>query len=137
SSTFPVNAEKVMITTGAMEEPEIFPGWTLPGVMTAGAAQILINCERVLPGERALILGSNDFALEVARQLHDCGIKVKGIVESGNELLSQYAELAERIRDADIPVLLNSVIESAIGKGEVEKVYVSTDGNESVYDVDL
>src|SRR5699024_571976 len=77
-----------------------------------------------------------DFALEVARQLHDCGIKVKGIVESGNELLSQYAELAERIRDADIPVLLNSVIESAIGKGEVEKVYVSTDGNESVYDVD-
>lgn len=137
SSTFPVNAEKVMITTGAMEEPKIFPGWTLPGVMTAGAAQILINCERVLPGERALILGSNDFALEVARQLHDCGTKVKGIVESGSQLLSQYDELAERIRDADIPVLLNSVIESAIGKGEVEKVYVSTDGNESVYDVDL
>src|SRR5699024_3864355 len=137
SDTFPVNAEKIMITTGAMEEPEIFPGWTLPGVMTAGAAQILINRERVLPGERALILGSNDFALEVASQLHDCGIKVKGIVESGSELLCQNDELAVKMRDADIPVLLNSVIESATGKGEVEEVYVSTDGSKSLYDVDL
>ncbi|SFB38599.1 sarcosine oxidase subunit alpha [Lentibacillus halodurans] len=133
-STFQVQAANVIMTTGAMEEPDIFPGWTLPGVMTAGAAQILINRERVLPGKRALILGSNNFALEVARQLNDCGVAVKGIVESRNELLSQNDEL---LCEVDIPVLLDSAIERAIGKGEVEKVYVNTDGIESVYDVDL
>lgn len=137
SNTFPVNAKKIVIATGAEEEPEIFPGWTLPGVMTAGAAQLLMNRERVFPGGKVLVLGSNDFALEVVCQLNDCDIKVEGIIESGSELLYQDNGLAMKIQDAGIPVLLNSYIESATGKGEVEKVCVNTDGNENLYNVDL
>ncbi|WP_010531921.1 NAD(P)/FAD-dependent oxidoreductase [Lentibacillus jeotgali] len=133
----PIDAKNVLITTGAMEEPDIFPGWTLPGVMTAGAAQILINRERVLPGKQALILGSNEFALEVAAQLHDCGIAIKGIVENRSELLCQNEKLIARISNAEIPIVLNGVIESAIGKGKVEEAYVNHNGNNALYDVDL
>src|SRR5699024_10423376 len=65
SSTIPITAKKIIVTTGAAEEASVFPGWTMPGVMTVGAAQILMNREHVLPGKNAFILGSNTFSLEV------------------------------------------------------------------------
>ena len=48
-------------STGAFsragQNPLILPGWTLPGVITAGAAQSMINVQRVLPGHKAVIIG--------------------------------------------------------------------------------
>ena len=44
-----VNAKRVLLATGAMERPVPVPGWTLPGVMTAGAAQILMKSAGMLP----------------------------------------------------------------------------------------
>ena len=46
-----VEAEKIIITTGAVENSLAFPGWTLPNIMGAGAAQTMINVNRVLPGQ--------------------------------------------------------------------------------------
>jgi len=137
NKTFPIYAKKIIISTGAAEELEIFSGWTLPGVMTAGAAQILMNEERVLPGKEAFILGSNDFALSVACQLKDCGINVKGIIEKGPEIICQSNKLVERLRIYDIPILLNSFIEQAQGNDEVEEVCINIDGREYFYNVDL
>lgn len=137
SQTFPIEAKKVIVSTGAMEEPEIFPGWTLPGVMTAGAAQKLVNRDRVFPGSKALVLGSNDFALETAYLLYTCGIKVEGIIENESKLRCQNTDLVEKLDSADIPILLNSYIERATGRGEVEEVCVNAKGHKSFYNVDL
>src|SRR5699024_6245489 len=61
SSTIPITAKKIIVTTGAADEASVFPGWEMPGVMTVGAAQILMNREHVLPGKNSFILGSNTF----------------------------------------------------------------------------
>ncbi len=53
-----VKAKRIVIASGASENPLCFPGWTLPGVMGAGAAQTMVNVHRVLPGTRALFIGS-------------------------------------------------------------------------------
>ena len=45
-----VEAQKVLIAPGAHDRPVVFPGWTLPGVLTAGAAQTIVKTQRVLPG---------------------------------------------------------------------------------------
>ena len=58
-----------MLCTGAYDRPVAFPGWTLPGVMTAGGAQALAKGQGVLPGKRVLLAGAGPFLLPVAAQL--------------------------------------------------------------------
>ncbi|GIO23801.1 NAD(P)/FAD-dependent oxidoreductase [Oceanobacillus sp. J11TS1] len=122
--TFAIQSQKNIIAPGAAEKAKIFPGWTIPGVMTAGAAQILINRERVLPGKNAVMLGSNDYSLEVARQLKACGVTIKAIVEDKEQMISSDMELLHDMKN--VPVYLNSTIESATGKEELNKVVVKT-----------
>lgn len=71
-----VRPRKVVLATGAYDRPVPFPGWTLPGVMTAGAAQTLVKAERVLPGQRVLLAGAGPFLLPVARGLATDGAEV-------------------------------------------------------------
>ena len=119
--TYEINSRKNIIAPGAQEEAKVFPGWTLPGVMTAGAAQILINREKVLPGKRVVMVGSNDFSLEVARQLNACGITVAAIVEETN---CSDGELVKTVEN--VPVYKDSSIEIVTGAGEVEHVVIQT-----------
>ena len=135
-----IDPQSVIVATGAAEGAIPFPGWTLPGVMTIGAAQILINRERVYPGRTALVVGSSDMALEVSRQMHDVGIKVLGLVESTGQILAQDKRIISSFQETGIPLLLNTVVASATGRGQVEKVLLSTgqDQNlEQAYELDL
>ncbi len=84
-----VSASSMVVATGAAENPVVFPGWTLPGIMTIGAAQILVNRERVYPGKTTLIIGSSDLSLETAAQMMAVGIEVLGIVEKSEKLLAR------------------------------------------------
>jgi len=52
SRSYIIDADRIIIAAGATENSLSFEGWTLPGVMTAGCAQTLINVHRVLPGKR-------------------------------------------------------------------------------------
>src|SRR5262249_9399586 len=69
-------ADQLIIATGAYDRPVPFPGWTLPGVMTAGGVQSFIKTMRVLPGQRALVAGTGPLLLVVAFQLAEAGAKV-------------------------------------------------------------
>jgi D-hydroxyproline dehydrogenase subunit alpha len=71
-----VEAAAVVLATGAYDRSVAFPGWTLPGVMTAGAAQALAKGQGVLPGRRVLLAGAGPFLLPVARQLTSQGAEV-------------------------------------------------------------
>src|SRR5690606_32822819 len=53
------NAKTLLIATGAAEKPAPIPGWTLPGVMSIGAAQVMTNVHRVRVGQRGIVVGVN------------------------------------------------------------------------------
>jgi len=72
----------VLLATGAQERPMPFPGWQLPGVMTVGAAQILLKTARQIPDAPVWIAGSGPLLLLYARQLTDAGGKVAGILDT-------------------------------------------------------
>ena len=72
----------VIVATGAFERPIIVPGWTLPGVMTTGAAQTLWRSYRTLPGRRVAICGSGPLNLQVALELSDGGAEVALVAEA-------------------------------------------------------
>ncbi|MFC7557955.1 hypothetical protein ACFQY3_01330 [Paenibacillus farraposensis] len=60
--------------------PELpLDGWTLPGVMSSGAAQVMTNVHYVKPGERGIIVGMNVLSMAIARELSVDGVKVVAI----------------------------------------------------------
>jgi NADPH-dependent 2,4-dienoyl-CoA reductase/sulfur reductase-like enzyme len=71
-----LRAGAVVLATGAYDRPVAFPGWTLPGVMTAGGAQALAKGQGVTPGRRVLLAGAGPFLLPVAEQLTARGAEV-------------------------------------------------------------
>lgn len=119
-----VEAEKLLLCTGGAENPLRFPGWTLPGVMGAGAAQTMVNVQRVLPGKRILMVGSGNVGVIVAYQLLQAGADVVGIVE-GMPRIGAYGVHAAKIRRAGIPFYLGYTIAEAKGKDHVEKAVIA------------
>ena len=77
-----VRARAIVLCTGAYDRPVAFPGWTLPGVMTAGGAQALAKGQGVLPGKRVLLAGAGPFLLPVAAQLASLGAEVVAVAEA-------------------------------------------------------
>lgn len=80
-----------IIATGAYERPLIVPGWTLPGVMTTGAAQTLWRGYRTLPGRRIAVCGSGPLNLQVALELAEGGAEVAMVTESAPTPFSRPA----------------------------------------------
>ena len=70
------SAKQVLLATGAQERAVPFPGWTLPGVMTAGSAQILMKTSGLLPKD-AVLAGSGPLLYLIATQMIDAGAPPK------------------------------------------------------------
>lgn len=81
-----VLARRLVLATGAFDRPVAFPGWTLPGVMTAGGLQNLLKSQAVLPGRRVAVVGTGPLILVVARQLLAAGAHVAVVAESATYL---------------------------------------------------
>ena len=77
-----VEARRVLIATGAMERPVPVPGWTLPGVMGAGAVQATMKSAGLVPDGRAVIAGCGPLVYLVAHQLLIAGGSVAGVLDT-------------------------------------------------------
>ena len=73
--------QRLIVAAGAYERGRPVPGWTLPGVMTTGAAQTLLRSYAVLPGKRVLVAGNGPLNLQVALELARAGADVAAVVE--------------------------------------------------------
>lgn len=101
------------------------PGSRPAGVFTAGLAQRYINIENLKPGSRAVILGSGDIGLIMARRCTLEGISVEGVYE-----LMPYANGLRRnvkncLDDFGIPLHLSTTVTRVVGRDRVEAVEVS------------
>lgn len=74
--------DAVVLATGAHDRTLPFPGWDLPGVFTAGAAQALAKGERIAVGRRVVVAGAGPFLLPVAASLAQTGSRVLGVYEA-------------------------------------------------------
>jgi NADPH-dependent 2,4-dienoyl-CoA reductase/sulfur reductase-like enzyme len=73
--------KRILLATGALERPMPVPGWTLPGVMTAGAGQILLK-QSGIACERAVLVGSGPLLYLVATQMVRAGVPPLALVET-------------------------------------------------------
>lgn len=138
-----VQAEKIIICTGASENVVRFKGWTLPGVMGAGAAQTMVNINRVLPGKRILMIGTGNVGLIVSYQLMQGGADVVALVEAAPKI-GGYAVHASKLTRAGAPIKTRYTIIEARGQERVEQAVIGQvdekwniiPGTEEVLDVD-
>jgi len=71
----------ILLATGTTERPVPIPGWTLPGVMTVGAAQIALKTGGLLPGGRTWLAGQGPLLLLYANQVLDAGGRIAGVID--------------------------------------------------------
>lgn len=122
--SFRFRSRYLVLATGATENGLVFPGNTLPGVITAGAAQTMVNLRHVRPGTRAVVVGSGNVGLIVSYQLMQAGMEVAAIVEAAPRL-SGYAVHAGKVRRAGVPILLSHTVAEARGETELEEVVIA------------
>ncbi|MFI2030132.1 NAD(P)/FAD-dependent oxidoreductase [Streptomyces buecherae] len=77
-------ADALVLCPGAFDRSLPFPGWDLPGVVTAGAAQALAKGQRLAVGQRVIVAGTGPFLLPVAAALLGAGARVLGVWEAGS-----------------------------------------------------
>ena len=125
-----IRAEILVFATGAREQYLPFNGWTLPGVMSLGAAQILMKSHRILPGASTAIAGTSPLMMALAHDLLKHGGQVAALAD-GHSLkwklsqlpffarhgsrLVQGARYAARLLQHRVPVLHGHHIKEARG----------------------
>lgn len=100
-----LEAPFVLLATGAAEYSIPLPGWTLPGVMSIGAAQVMTNVHRVQVGKKGIIIGANILSFAILSELQLAGITVDHIV------LPEKSELSQKTGEPE--EVLNSLLNAA------------------------
>lgn len=135
--------DAIIVATGATENVVTFKGWTLPGVMGAGAAQTMMNMHHITPGKKVLMLGSGNVGLVVGFQLLQAGCEVVALVDAAPKV-GGYGVHASKITRCGVPFYLSHTIIKAEGEekvtgvtiGEVDNNWKIIQGTEKHFEVD-
>jgi len=126
--TVEYEADAVIAATGCRERGRGLagiPGTRPAGIYTAGTAQAMINLQNLMPGRRAVIVGSGDIGLIMARRITLEGGKVLCVVEKEDVPGGLRRNIIQCLEDFDIPLFTNSVVTNVYGKERVSGVDVS------------
>ena len=134
---------RLVLATGANERAVPLPGWTLPGVMTTGAAQTLLRSSQVAPGRRVLLSGNGPLNMQVAAELVRAGVEVTALIEqadlrwwtnlrAGAGMLLSAPEMVRKglsyrttLARSRVPVMDRSSVVEILGDGRVEAAVVA------------
>ncbi len=135
-----MTARRILLATGALERPVPIPGWTLPGVMTAGAAQILLKSASLVPEGRVVLAGQGPLLYLVAAQLARAGAAPAALFETapienylgamrpfgglgaGRRLLIKGLGLISAIKRAGVPIRRGVRGLRAVGQRRLERI---------------
>ncbi|WP_107658710.1 FAD-dependent oxidoreductase [Nocardia suismassiliense] len=139
-----VRGDALVLATGAYDRVCPFPGWDLPGVYTAGAAQTLAKTQRLLVGRSVLVSGTGPFLLPVAQSLAENGAEVRAVLEAnpGRTILRHWAARPWQLRHSTgkalelfeymacgvrhrIPLRTAQAVVAVAGDGRVEEATVA------------
>jgi thioredoxin reductase len=145
-------AKRVILCTGALERPFPIPGWTLPGVMTVGAAQTLLKSSGFVASGRTVLAGCGPLLWLLAAQYLRAGAKIEAILDTtarGNRVRAiphalpfifsgYFTEGLALVREVKRHVRVISGVTSlrAVGKNRVSAVSYGTDGEEKTIAID-
>lgn len=127
-----LKAKTIVLATGALEVPNVVPGWTLPGVFHLGALQVLAKADGLVPVGAMLLAGAGPLLYVVADDLRARGVKIDAVVDAAPfpgwgvisalmnapGLLQQAIGFEWRLRRAGVPILRRHALERIEADGE-------------------
>ncbi len=133
-----IRARRHVFATGAIEQPLVFAGNDIPGVMLSGGALRLTQLYAISPGTRAVVATTSDRGLEAAAKLADAGVQIAAVADLRETKSAAVAQLGER----GIKVLGGYTILAAKGGKAVEAAVLGPIGIEGAsveqtFDCDL
>jgi sarcosine oxidase subunit alpha len=130
-----IRTARHVFATGTIEQPLVFAGNDLPGVMLAGGARRLPALYAVSPGRRAVIATTSDRGLHAAAALRSAGVEIVAIAD----LRGQTNQLGEQLRRTGVPVFTGYTVVEAKGKKAVSEATIAPvhGGDEHRFDCDL
>jgi sarcosine oxidase subunit alpha len=117
-----VRAKEVVLATGAIERPLVFPGNDRPGILLAGAGRTYLNRYGALVGSRVVLVTACDAAYQAALDLHRAGASIKAIVDV--RAGSADGALREAAQRAGLPIVTQSTVIGTSGRLRVRAVRV-------------
>ncbi|MBQ7197608.1 MAG: FAD-dependent oxidoreductase [Synergistaceae bacterium] len=123
-----LNPKSIVLTMGCRERPAgaiRIPGTRPAGIYTAGTAQRFVNMEGYMPGKRAVILGSGDIGLIMARRMIWEGAEVEGVYEVMSWPGGLRRNIAQCLDDYGIPFHLQTTVMKIHGADRLEGVTVA------------
>jgi NADPH-dependent 2,4-dienoyl-CoA reductase/sulfur reductase-like enzyme len=148
-----IKAKRVIIATGAQERPFPIPGWTLPGVMTAGAAQTMLKSSGLVPDGRTIIAGQGPLLWLLAAQILRLGGRIDRVLDTTpranymaalphafafmtSPYLTKGLKMMREVR-AKVPVIKGVTELSASGEGQLANVSYVAGGRRETVPADL
>ena len=116
-----VRARDVVLATGAIERPLVFPNNDRPGVMLASAVSTYINRYAVAPGSRAVVFANNDSGYRAALDMAGAGMEVSAVIDARPK---PGGDLPQQVRARGITVLDGQVVVDVSGRKRVKSVNV-------------
>ncbi|NEO27193.1 MAG: FAD-dependent oxidoreductase [Kamptonema sp. SIO4C4] len=123
-----IHTKAAVLSMGARERTRgaiRTPGHRPAGILTAGLAQKFVNMMGYLPGNKAVILGSGDIGLIMARRLTLEGVEVKGVFEIMSHANGLNRNIVQCLHDYDIPLHLSTTVVDLQGRDRLEKITVA------------
>jgi sarcosine oxidase subunit alpha len=121
-----VRARRLLFATGAIEQPLVFAGNDLPGVMLSGGARRLISLYGIRPGTRAVVATVDDRGLEAALELRAVGVELASVADLRPEPSSGQA--AEALRRAGVEIRQATTVIEARGRKQVREALLGPGG---------
>ena len=116
-----IRAREVVLATGALERPLVFPGNDRPGIMLAGAARTYLRRFGVRCGSRAVVVAGCDAAYQAALDLHAAGVRIAAIADSRPHATGPWREAA---RHAGLPLQERMTVLGTRGRLRVSAVHL-------------
>jgi NADPH-dependent 2,4-dienoyl-CoA reductase/sulfur reductase-like enzyme len=135
-----IEAERIIVATGSMERAVPFPGWTLPGVMTVGAGQILLKQEGMVPNAGIVLAGIGPLLLLVACQYLRAGVAIQALLDmtpmsnylhalphlpmalTAGDYIAKGKALKRELNQAGVPIVAGVRNLAAYGDGSLGRV---------------
>ena len=117
-----VRAKEVVLATGAIERPLVFPGNDRPGILLAAAARTYLNRYGVLAGSRVVVVTACDEAYRAALDLHRAGVSIAAIIDARAGAVD--GALPEAARRAGLPIETQTTVLGTLGRLRVRSIRV-------------
>nr|WP_320136066.1 sarcosine oxidase subunit alpha family protein [uncultured Amphritea sp.] len=117
-----IRAEHVVLATGAIERPLVFPNNDRPGIMLASGVQCYLNRYGVKAGQRAVVVCNNDNAYRVAFDMANAGVDVAALIDTRGSVNGPFQS---KIKEMGIPLYAGTMIRKVHGRRKVKAVSIA------------